>query len=400
MTELDRFQQIAQRHLPCTDGLDEWLAGKRVLVTGGTGCIGSELVRRILRSSAVVGSVSRHLPTAAIPGVSYYECDIRNLERLEDVFTLGWDVVFHTAAQRDPGRAEVEVRRTITTNAVGTFNVLTSARDNDIPQVVYASTGKALRPWSPEVYTASKRIAEWFLANFGNDIPLISGTRFTHVAANSIILERLYNWSRCSAPVKLHAKGIQFYVQSAVESAELLLAAGAYATEGVPSLFSITDLEEPVDLTQLAKGVIAEVQSDSVIDYTGYGQGYETHSFPGLYDPRTAPDVSPLINGMEAAHATQPLAGVDAFPIKFQCDEDKRAYAAFLALDIACDQDMDLRHPLNEMSWVIASKAVAAADPAVCRRMSRLCDQSTHLTGDHKILATMLATRAKLPAMA
>jgi len=67
--------------------------------------------------------------------------------------------VFHVAAQRDPGLAEVEVHRTVSTNVLGTRTVLTAAAEAGLPQVVCASTGKALRPYSPDMYTARSRPA-------------------------------------------------------------------------------------------------------------------------------------------------------------------------------------------------------------------------------------------------
>ena len=70
-------------------------------------------------------------------------------------------MIFHVAAQREPALAEVEVHRTVSTNVLGTRNVLESAEAAGVRQVVCASTGKALRPYSPDIYTASKRAAEW-----------------------------------------------------------------------------------------------------------------------------------------------------------------------------------------------------------------------------------------------
>ena len=57
-------------------------------------------------------------------------------------------MVFHLAAERDPGLAEAEVHRTVTTNVLGIRNVLAASIGAGVPQVVRASTGKALRPTS------------------------------------------------------------------------------------------------------------------------------------------------------------------------------------------------------------------------------------------------------------
>ena len=100
-----------------------------------------------------------------------------------------------------------------------------AAASSGVPHVIFASTGKALRPYSPEVYTASKRVAElllWQAAARG--VTTCSVARFTHVIDNSIIHARLLDW--CDGGViRLHDTGIAFYVQSALQSAQLLLAA-------------------------------------------------------------------------------------------------------------------------------------------------------------------------------
>ena len=138
------------------------------------------------------------------------------------------DLVFHVAAQRDPGLAETEVHRTVSTNVLGTRTVLTAAAEAGVPQVVCASTGKALRPYSPDMYTASKRAAEWVASGVAaSSDMLVSAGRFTHVLDNSIIYQRLLSWADETGEgvIRLHSPDIAFYVQSALESAQLLLLA-------------------------------------------------------------------------------------------------------------------------------------------------------------------------------
>jgi hypothetical protein len=129
-----------------------------------------------------------------VAATEYRAADIRDAATLGAIVAeVRPDVIFHVAAQRDPGLAEAEVHRTITTNVFGTRNVLAAARAAGTPQVVYASTGKALRPYSPETYTASKRAAEWLVASGGG--LLTSASRFTHVVDNSIVYQRLLAWA-------------------------------------------------------------------------------------------------------------------------------------------------------------------------------------------------------------
>ena len=111
-------------------------------------------------------SVSRGITQGwpRLPVAKYVQADIRDGDQLAAVFDrVRCDVVFHVAGQRDPGLAEHEVHRTVTTNVLGTGNVISAAASFGVPHVIFASTGKALRPYSGEVYTASKRVAEWLL---------------------------------------------------------------------------------------------------------------------------------------------------------------------------------------------------------------------------------------------
>ena len=125
----------------------------------------------------------------------YLYADVRDRAAMADLIgRIKPDLVFHVAAQRDPGLAEVEVHRTVSTNVLGTRSVLTAAAEAGVPQVVCASTGKALRPYSPDMYTASKRAAEWVSSTVATSTDmLVSAGRFTHVLDNSIIYQRLHD---------------------------------------------------------------------------------------------------------------------------------------------------------------------------------------------------------------
>ena len=77
---------------------------------------------------------------------------------------------------------------------------------------------------------------------------------------------------------------------------------------------AITDLGWPVSLIDLALAVLASTGTSTPIYFSGYDQGYEEVPFPGLYDPMTAGDVSPLLNAFEAAAVVgSPCPMVDAF---------------------------------------------------------------------------------------
>jgi nucleoside-diphosphate-sugar epimerase len=358
--ELARFQAIGRRAL-ALPGADRrpWLEGRSILVTGGTGCVGSVLMSQLAawRPRRLV-SVSRGLthewPRTA--GVEYARADIRDLPALGAVVAEARpDVLFHVAAQRDPGRAEREVHAAVTTNVLGTRNVVAAAERSGVPQVVYASTGKALRPYSPEVYAASKRAAEWILsaaAARAGAGTCYSAARFTHVVDNSLIYQRLLDWC-AGGVIRLHGPDIAFYAQSALESAQLLIGAGLGVRAGSLWVHAITDLGWPVSLLDLALGVLRLTGSAVPVYFSGYDPGYEGVPFPGLYDPRTAGEVSPLLSAFEAERSRKALCGVaDAFPLALAPDPDldKR----LLALEETCEltqEPVAVRAALDALSW-------------------------------------------------
>ena len=383
--EHDRFLAMRDRGLVLPPGREAELAGRlrgrTVLVTGGTGCIGSTLLGRLdeLGAGRLV-SASRGVTRCPRPrdGVEYVQADISDrpaVGRL--VAAIRPDVIFHLAAQRDPGLAEAEVHRTVSTNLLGTRNVFAAAVAAGVPQVVHASTGKALRPYSPDIYTAAKRAAEWVAADAaaGGDL-LCSAARFTHVVDNSIIYRRLRSWAAGpqDTPIRLHDTSIAFYAQSAQESAQLLLHAFLGAERGEFRVHAITDLGWPVCLLDLALGVLAETGAAVPVYFSGYDAGYEQVPFPGLYDPLTAGDVSPLLNAYETAALAGPaVPGADAFRLRFAADP--RLPKLLSRLDESCARTHDpatLRQELNELSWTLLDATLRIAPRSALLRSAAL----------------------------
>jgi len=370
-----RFAGIRGRELTLPeDDLASRLNGATVLVTGGTGCVGSTLMAQLAaRAVGRVISVSRGVTACwqRLDHAQYLTADIRDRSALTAIVRQARpDVIFHVAAQRDPGLAEMEVHRTITTNVLGTRNVIEAAKLAGVPQVVYASTGKALRPYSPEVYTASKRAAEWLMADAARDGLTASAARFTHIVDNSIIYRRLLGvpgrasaGARRDAVIRLHDPGICFYVQSARESAQLLLAACLAPADGEFRVHAISDLGLPMTLLDLALSVLASTKNTTPVYFSGYDAGYEEAPFPGLYDPLTAGDVSPLLNAFEAACITSsPASMTDATRLEFA--PDPRLAKQLAALEADCDRTAhpaQLRGRLSDLSWALLDSALRAA---------------------------------------
>jgi len=407
--EYARFLGIKQRGLCLPEPeLAQRLGGATVLVTGGTGCIGSALMAQLAaREPGRLVSVSRGL-AAGWPrqeNAEYLRADVRDRRAIDELIAaLRPDVIFHVAAQRSPALAEVEVHRTVTTNVLGSRNVLAAAAAAGVPQVVCASTGKALRPYSPEMYTASKRAAEWVATTVAaGGETLCSASRFTHVIDNSIVYERLLDWAENTGGrevVRLHSSSIAFYVQSALESAQLLLLALLGARPGEFRVHAITDLGWPVSLLDVAVGVLAHKESGSPIYFSGYDPGYEEVPFPGLYDPATAGDVSPLLNAFETAAAVDsPCPMVDAFQLEMA--PDPAAPKMLAALEAMCERTQDpvaVRYALDDLSWSLLDATLgSASESALARSAALICQHEHALSPVHRRVMEAIRSHASAP---
>jgi nucleoside-diphosphate-sugar epimerase len=392
LAERERFDSIRERGVPLDAAeLTSWLEGKTVLVTGGTGCIGSKLLAEVARyNPGRLVSVSRGL-TGGWPKharVDYLRGDVTNQAELAEVFGQARpDVVFHVAAQRDPGLAEREVQLTVSTNIFGTRNVVEAAARSGASEVICATSGKALRPYSREVYTAAKRCAEYVLARAAARGDLrVAAVRFTHVVDNSIVDDRLRSWAR-SGTLRIHDPATLFYAQSALESVQCMLYAGTGARRGALRIFTINDLGMPIGLLELAVGTLQQTGSASPVYLSGHDPGYETVAFPGLYDPLTAGDVSPLLSAFEAFNAEQdPIRGIDACTVALDLSRvpDDRLDRLEEASQIPGDQTQ-VRRALDELSWSVLDATLGALPQRALTRAARLTEpHEERLSPDHR----------------
>ena len=199
--------------------------------------------------------------------------------------------------------------------------------------------------------------------------------------------------------VRLHSTEIAFYIQSAMESAQLLLIAGLGAVRGAFRIHAITDLGWPVNLLDLAVGVLASTRSATPIYISGYDRGYEEIPFPGALRPITAGDVSPLMNAFEAAGATEaPCHMVDAFPLEMRPDPLPSKLLA--ALEDACDHDRDpdaIRGALDELSWSLLDVTLQAAPAQTLARSAAIAGPHRHgLSPEHQRLLAAIRRGAGL----
>jgi nucleoside-diphosphate-sugar epimerase len=391
---LRRFEETAFR---AVDGLASSSIdrGARVLVTGGTGCIG-EVVLRLLQHEDLesVTSVSRRLPVRGVPGVQYRACDIRDLVGLYNVFSEARpDVVVHLAAQRDPARAEVDVLGTIATNVIGTQNTLEVAGRVGASRVAVASTGKALRYYTSNVYAATKKVVEHMTAGARLRWQYSANcARFTHVVNNSLVYDKFLQTMLRGAAVPLHAAHVCFFVQSALESAQLVLASAGSEGGGT---FALRDLGQPIELVDLALDLAARAGVEPVFDVVGYQQGYEESAHPATYDASSV-DRSLLVNALEARR-TVTFAGapryVDVVPnAERGADEFDDRLATLIALVRLGADSGSLRVALSKASVSLLRGCLADADERQLAAMLRASSLSpAPIPPDHSLVDAELA---------
>ncbi len=147
--------------------------GKKILVTGGTGSLGSALIKRLLKFNVnVIRVYSRDewkqvMMRSAIPDkrLRFFIGDIRDKERLKRALE-GIDIVFHTAALKHVPVAEYNPFEFIKTNVNGTQNVIDASIDNNVELILGIGTDKAVSPLN--TYGATKLLMERLMVSANN----------------------------------------------------------------------------------------------------------------------------------------------------------------------------------------------------------------------------------------
>ncbi|WP_159993430.1 polysaccharide biosynthesis protein [Roseomonas sp. 18066] len=277
------------------------LRGRRVLVTGGSGCVGTRLRRLIAGfQPAVLVNLDR-VPHQG-EGI-WAQGDIRDPAELAEIFAATRpEVVFHLASIREPGMAERVVREAIETNVYGTRNVIEACQRAGVAHAVYSSTGKCYAYLTDHVYTASKKLAEaqWMAAARAEGPTLFAMTRFTHVLENGVVAREIAEGIEAGL-VGLHGPDRHFNVQNLRQATHLLLNALALAGQQAPdSFWSAVDLGWPVNTLELALHQIAASGRPVGIRFLGVPCGYDESFFRGQFDWSERHDYHPLVNALEA----------------------------------------------------------------------------------------------------
>jgi hypothetical protein len=123
----------------------------------------------------------------------------------------------------------------------------------------------------------------------------------------------------------------------------------------------------------MALGVLARTDSEAPIYFSGYDPGYESKPFPGLYDPETAGDVSPLLSALEAIHVKQePGTATDGFPVLLRPGPELDSSLRALQDVCAAGEPGAVRAAVDGLSWCLLDAMLKEAPRAALNRVAVL----------------------------
>lgn len=262
---------------------------KSVLVTGGAGSIGSEIVRKVAsyHPSKLVVVDQAETPLHEIqlemnekfPEIDFefILADITNKKRLESIFTkFNFDLVYHAAAYKHVPMIENNPHEAVWVNILGTKNLAKLSVQNKVKTFVMVSTDKAVNPTN--VMGASKRSAELLVQSLQflpeNKTKFIT-TRFGNVlGSNGSVIPLFKKQIEAGGPITITHPDIVRYFMTISEACELVLQASTMGKGGEIFVF---DMGKPVKIKDLAIKMIKlsgkEPEKDILLKYTGLRPG-------------------------------------------------------------------------------------------------------------------------------
>jgi FlaA1/EpsC-like NDP-sugar epimerase len=291
-----------------TENIDKLLEGRRVMVTGAGGSIGSEICRQIMafrpESLTLVGrgenrifAIDREL-RGFNTSTTIDACigDVTNRERMEQIFQAHRpEVVFHAAAHKHVPLMEANVGEAIRNNVFGTKCVADLADRYGVLSFVLISTDKAVHPSS--VMGATKQIAERYVHTLSQE----SATRFTVVRFGNVlgsagsVVPIFQSQIRSGGPITITDPRMTRFFMTIPEASQLVLQA---ATMGAGGEIFVLEMGKPVRIVDLARDLIrlSGLPEHAIeISFTGIRPGEKLYEELYFDDEQTLPTSHPKL---------------------------------------------------------------------------------------------------------
>ncbi len=243
--------------------IKEQLSNKTILITGGAGSIGSELVRQIIKFDPkeliVIDQAETPLVNLGLAIKEEYQFDrltpiigdVTDKNRIESIFKeYQPQIIFHAAAYKHVPIMESFPREAINVNIHGTKIIADLSHKYKVDKFVMVSTDKAVNPTN--VMGASKRIAEMYIQSLNQESTTqFITTRFGNVlGSNGSVIPRFKKQIEKGGPLTVTHPKITRYFMTIPEASQLVLEAGTMGKGGEIFLF---DMGEPVKILDLAE---------------------------------------------------------------------------------------------------------------------------------------------------
>lgn len=267
--------------------MEGFLEGRRILITGAAGSIGSELCKQTAKFKPsllvlldqdetgifnIAGNLKDEFPE--IKTVSLV-ADIRDGEKMEKVFwEYAPEIVFHAAAYKHVPLMESYPEEAVKNNIFGTLNLAKASLNNKVDKFIFISTDKAVNPTS--VMGATKRVGEMICQNFNQkDSTRFISVRFGNVlGSRGSVIPMFRDQIKRGGPVKITDVEMKRYFMITSEACLLVMQAGAMGQGG--EVF-VLDMGSPVRIVDLAKRMIKlsglEPDKDIAIVFTNIRPG-------------------------------------------------------------------------------------------------------------------------------
>lgn len=309
------------------DVLVHFIRGRRVLITGAGGSIGSELSRQLVRfepsalimldrDESLLADVQLSLEgRALLDNPNLVLVDIRDAARVDQIFDeFRPDVVFHAAALKHLTFLERFPREAWMTNVQGTINVLEAARRVGVSNFVNISTDKAADPVS--VLGSTKRITERLTAQVAVETGYsYVSVRFGNVlGSRGSVLNIFKQQAEIGGPLTVTDPGVTRFFMTVKEATKLTAFAGAIGRQGE---VLVLDMGAPVRIADVARRFARQHSPELSVVYTGLRTGEKLHESLFADHEEDLRPVHPLVSHVPVA----PLAFSDVRAMLFERDD-------------------------------------------------------------------------------